>query len=204
MLLTDIHVRAFIGSTIKPYTHSVSKLRSDVFREYPYLAEPDLIRETEFLRKIASSKEAVGVLVFDNTTIVGASFGIPLVQMEEMNKPFQEKHLSADSYYFFTESVLLKHYRNRGIGHHFFDVREAHVIHLKKYRHICFSTPVRPENDPQRPSTYFPLDDFWRKRGYVPHPELKSRAAWKEVGETKATEKTMIFWIKDLQTTNMG
>ncbi|MBY0529092.1 MAG: hypothetical protein K2P51_02765 [Rhabdochlamydiaceae bacterium] len=198
MLLTDIHVRAFIGASIKTYIHSIAKLRSDVFREYPYLAEPDLIRETNILRRIASSKESVGVLVFDNTTIVGASFGMPLAILDELKKPFLDKHLNLDSYYFFSESVLLKHYRNRGIGHHFFDVREAHVVHLKKYQHICFCTPVRPENDPLRPESDFPLNDFWRKRGYIPHPELKCQLAWKEIGQAKPTDKWMTFWIKDL------
>ncbi len=198
MLLTDIHVRAFTGPSLKTYLHTVAKLRSDVFRDYPYLAEPDLLRETNFLRRIASSKESIGVLIFDNTTLVGASFGMPLALVDEVQKPFLDRHLNLNDYYLFTESVLLKPYRSRGIGHHFFDVREAHVQHLKKYTHICFCTPVKPENDPLRPEDDIPLNDFWRKRGYVQHPELFCRLQWKLIGQHKPSEQIMTFWMKEI------
>ena len=82
MLLTDIHVRSFTGSGLKPYLHSVAKLRMDVFREYPYFEEPDLDRETQTLRRVFSHRESIGVVIFDNTTIVGASIGYPLVLEE--------------------------------------------------------------------------------------------------------------------------
>jgi GNAT superfamily N-acetyltransferase len=198
MLLTDIHVRAFVGPALKTYLHSVAKLRCSVLREYPYLAEPDLFRETNYLRKLASCKESIGVLVFDNTTIIGASFGIPLTMLDEFKKPFTEKQLDPNNYYFFSESTLLKNYRGRGIGHHLFDMREAHVRHLKKYKHICFCMPISLEKDPRRPTDDMPLNDFWRKRGYVHYPDIRCQVFWKKIGESEPSENTMTFWIKDL------
>jgi GNAT superfamily N-acetyltransferase len=199
MLLTDIHVRSFTGTGLKSYLHSVAKLRMDVFREYPYFEEPDLDRETQTLRKVLSHRESIGVLIFDNTTIVGASVGYPLaIEEKSLLKPFKERRLDIDSYYAFGDSVLLKAYRGRGIGHHFFDAREAHVAHYKKYKHICFCFPEHSETDTDAPKDFIPLSDFWRKRGYILHPEMKCTLSWKTIGEAHLTEKNMIYWIKEL------
>ena len=170
MLMTDIHVRSFNGPVFKPYLHSVAKLRMEVFREYPYFEEPDLDREIQYLRKLCSSKESIGVLIFDNTTLVGVSLGCPLlIEETALLRPFKERGLDIESYFFFGDSTLLKAYRGRGIGHHFFDARETHVIHNKKFKHICFCVPESSEIDPRKPKDSISLLDFWRKRGYVQH-----------------------------------
>ncbi len=199
MLMTDIHVRSFTGSGLKPYIHSVAKLRMEVFKDYPCFEEPDLERETQYMRKIASNKESIGVLIFDNTTLVGVALGCPLsVEETALKRPFKDAHKDIDTYFFFGDSALLKQYRGRGIGHHFFDAREAHVIHLKKYKHICFCAPDSQEFDPRKPKDFIPLFDFWRKRGYIHHPEMKCYPVWKATGEAHPTEKELSFWIKDL------
>ena len=197
--MTDIHVRSFTGAGLKPYIHSVAKLRMEVFRDYPYFEEADLERETQYLKKLASCKESIGVLIFDNTTLVGASLGHPLnIEEDSVLRPFKDKKMDIDSFFFFGDSALLKHYRGRGIGHHFFDAREAHVHHYKKFKHICFCVLDCPEPDPQKPKDYIPLNDFWRKRGYIYYPDMKCHLSWKQIGEAHPTEKQMGFWIKDL------
>jgi GNAT superfamily N-acetyltransferase len=199
LLMTDIHIRSFTGTGLKPYLHSVAKLRIEVFREYPYFEEPDLDRETQFLKKLLSNKESIGVLIFDHTTLVGVSLGYPLsIEEPSLRRPFKERQLDVESYFFFGDSTLLKTYRGRGIGHHFFDAREAHVVHYKKFKHICFCVPDYLEVDPQRPKDFIPLHDFWRKRGYVQHSEIKCSLSWKMIGEVRLAEKQMVYWIKDL------
>lgn len=199
MLLTDIHIRSFTGSGLKPYLHSIAKLRMEVFKDYPYCEEPDLDREIHYLRKVFANKEAIGVLIFDNTTLVGASIGYPLsIEEPALLLPFQERHLHIDSYYFFADSTLLKQYRGRGMGHHFFDAREVHAAHNKKYKHVCFCVPDCPDRDPARPKDYIPLDDFWRKRGYVHHSEMKCLLPWKNCEDPTVIQKPFSFWIKDL------
>ncbi len=199
MLMTDIHVRSFTSSGLKPYLHSMAKLRMEVFKDFPYFEEPDLERETTYLRHICAEKETIGVLIFDNTTLVGASLGYPLRAEEPaVHQPFLEHHLNIDTYFHFGDSVLLKQYRGRGIGHHFFDAREIHVSHYKKYLHTCFCVPDRPDPDPHQPKDFILLYDFWRKRGYVHHPELQCHLSWKQIDEAHPSPKQMSFWIKDL------
>ena len=197
MLMTDIHVRSFTGSGLKPYLHSIAKLRTDVFKEYPYFEDSDLDRETQYLRKLSTNKEAIAVLIFDNTTLVGVSLGSPFViEDPALHQPFKESKLGVESYFYFGDSVLLKHYRGRGIGHHFFDAREAHVAHYKKFKHICFCVPDFPTQN--QPKDFVPLTDFWRKRGYVHHPEMKCCLSWKKIDDDHPTDHSMSFWVKDL------
>lgn len=198
-LMTDIHVRSFTGAHIKTYIHSIAKLLEEVFREYPYLKETNIEQQIKYIKDAAAHKEAIAVLIFDNTTLVGASIGLPLIaECKEIQHPFLERGLSIPSHYFFSASVLLKPYRGRGIGHHFFDVREAHVQHHKKYAHICFCVPLRPEEDPEKPDDYLKLDDFWRKRGYIHQPDLQCELPWTPVQTQRSENKPMTFWIKNL------
>lgn len=199
MPTSNIKIRTFTGTGIKTYLPTVARLRLEVFRDYPYLLDGSIQQETQYLKKFAGCKEAVLVVVFDGSEIVGASTGLPLEnEIDAIKKPFIEKKLDISSYFFFGESTLLKKYRGRGIGHHFFDEREAHVLKQKRYRHICFCSLVRPKEKYPIPGDYIPLDDFWKKRGYVQNPEITCTLTWKDLHKTRETPKPLTFWIKSL------
>ncbi len=199
LLMSDIHVRSFSGAGLKPYLHSLAKLRAEVFRDSPYFEEPDIHRETEYLKKVASCKDSIAILIFDGTTLVGSAIGTPL-SLEEaaVIKPFKDLELDIHTYYFLGESTLLKHYRGRGIGHHFFDARETHITHLQPFKHLCFCVQACCESPTHAHHEFVSLHDFWRKRGYVHHPELRCQLMRKKIDKTLPEEDQMSFWIKDL------
>jgi hypothetical protein len=197
--MSNIKIRAFTGSGIKTYIPSIAKLRIEVFKEYPFLYMGDMEYETRYLKKYTQCKEAIAVLIFDGAKIVGASTGLPLEdETEEVQKPFVDHGLNPSEYFYFGESILLQPYRGRGLGHHFFDLREAHAKHLKRFKHTCFCTVSRPKNHPRRPKDHMPLETFWKKRGYTEHPEFKCAIYWKDMDEDKESPKPMVFWTKDL------
>ncbi len=199
MLMTDITIRAFTGTHVRPYLSCIARLSAEIFQEYPYLCQSHERWELEFLEKYAESDDAIVVIVFDGSVIVGASTGIPLIEESGAYlKPFQEKRMPIDRYFHFGESFLLKPYRNRGIGHHFFDLREEHVEKSGKYDAICFCSVDHPEHDPLKPSNYRPLDDFWRKRGFTHHKELVCHLSWKNLHDNIETTKNLSYWIKEL------
>lgn len=198
LLMTDIHVRSFSGQGIRPYIHSIAKLRCEILKDYPYFEEPNPHGETAFLRKISMSPETVGVLIFDNTTLVGVSFGYPFsLEDPSLHTPFQEKGWDIGSCYFFGESTLLKPYRGRGIGHHFFDARESVALQCHHFQKIAFSAPTSLELTEERPSDFVPMHDFWRKRGYIHHPEMHVVVHKKKV-DNYPEETALSFWIKDI------
>ena len=99
--------------------------------------------------------------------------------------------------YYGAESVLLPEYRGQGIGHRFFDLREAFARSLGR-KWLAFCSVTRPDDHPLRPATYRTNDAFWRGRGYAPLPGVQAEFAWKDVGEAAETVKRLQFWMRRL------
>ena len=96
-----------------------------------------------------------------NGAIIGATTAAPLAgEAEEFRAPFEQAGMGLDTIFYFAESLLLPQYRGQGIGHKFFDLREAHARELDGYTHASFCSVVRPTDHPARPAEYLPLDGF--------------------------------------------
>ena len=111
--------------------------------------------------------------------------------------PFEGRGIDTASLFYFGESVLLPEYRGQGIGHAFFDHREAHARSCGSSA-THFAAVIRPEAHPDKPAGYVPLDGFWRKRGYAPLPGVITQLAWKEHGEASESLKPMQYWLRRL------
>ncbi len=93
--------------------------------------------------------------------------------------------------------MLLPAYRGRGLGHRFFDEREA-FARAGGFAWAAFCAVDRPAEHPRRPAGYVGLDRFWGKRGFVRRPDIVGHLAWRDVGDTGETAKPMVFWLKAL------
>jgi GNAT superfamily N-acetyltransferase len=93
--------------------------------------------------------------------------------------------------------VLLPSHRGRGIGHAFFDAREAHGRALGRTV-SCFCAVIRDAADPRRPPGHAPLDPFWRKRGYAPVEGAEGSYSWRELGAAAETAHPMRMWLRRL------
>lgn len=186
------------GEAVAPYLSDLARLRTSVFRDYPYLYEGSAGAESEYLAAYARSPRSVFVLALDGDTVVGASTGIPLLDDQmAFQLPFREKGLALDEVFYFGESVLLHAYRGQGLGHRFFDGREAHARALG-FRLAAFCAVERALDDPRRPADYRPNDAFWRKRGYQVQDDMFCRLSWKEPGGDAPTEHLLRFWLRPL------
>lgn len=193
-----MQTRVLTGPALDAALDDVAALRIAVFRDWPYLYEGSLDYERRYLDSYRSSPGAVVVGAFDGPRLVGAATGTPLEDhAEDFAAPFAPTGLPLDSVFYCAESVLLPAYRGRGLGHAFFDLREAHARALGR-RFSAFCAVIRPEDHPLKPKTYRPLDAFWRKRGYAPMPGVIAHFRWTDVGQTGETEKPLQFWGRPL------
>jgi GNAT superfamily N-acetyltransferase len=99
--------------------------------------------------------------------------------------------------YYCAESVLLPEYRGRGIGHAFFDAREAKARSLGR-KHMAFCSVKRPDDHPARPATFRTNDAFWRGRGYAPLEGVFAEFSWRDIGGHEETPKTLQVWFRTL------
>ena len=186
------------GADILPFIPEAARLRILVFREYPYLYDGTLEHEQKYLQTYSRSPGTVFVVARDGDRVVGVSTGMPLAQeTEEVQRPFLEAGIPVEEVYYFGESVLEPAYRGQGIGVGFMQAREAHARSLPGIRRAAFCGVVRPADHPQLPPDFVPLDEFWKRRGFV-RTTLQTEFSWKETGETMESPKAMAFWMKDL------
>ncbi|AHM59654.1 hypothetical protein D770_06955 [Flammeovirgaceae bacterium 311] len=187
------------GSEIKEVFDDLAALRIAVFRDYPYLYEGSVGYEKEYLQPYVQSVRSFLFAVYSEGKMVGATTCIPLRdETEEIRKPFEQAAYQLDSIFYFGESILLPHFRGMGLGHRFFDEREAHARSFGTYRKACFFSVERESNHPQKPVDYRPNDNFWEKRGYVKQPALHTTLSWPDIGQTVSTPKPLVCWMRDL------
>ncbi len=195
-----LHIEILTGGELTDQVvQALAGLRIEVFREWPYLYEGDQASEEEYLANYRTAQGAVVVAAKDDETFVGASTGMPLAEEHaEFIAPFPKLGYDPAEVFYCAESVLRKSYRGQGTGHRFFDAREAHARRLGGFRYVTFCGVVRPENHPQRPPDYLPLNAFWTKRGYAPVEGLVTKFPWKEIGKSEESLQTMQFWLREL------
>lgn len=184
------------GRAILPWLDDLAALRIRVFREFPYLYDGSLSYERGYLAEYAESEHALIVLALAGNKVVGCSTGLPLTEAApEFRQPFVDAGRDPAEVFYFGESVLDADFRGQGLGHRFFDEREAHAARLG-LKTTTFCAVRRPSDHPLRPDRYRPLDDFWRRRGYVRQPELVAKLAWKDLDQASETVKQLVFWLK--------
>jgi GNAT superfamily N-acetyltransferase len=174
----------------------LARLRIAVFRDFPYLYDGTVADEAEYLTDFFGSPDAVLVTARMGAAIVGAATASPMRdQGAEFRTRFTQAGFEPETLFYFGESVLLPEYRGRGIGHAFFDAREA-AARAHGARGATFASVIRPANHRARPADYRPLDAFWEARGYAPVPGLTVTMDWKEVGEHVACAKHLQVWMR--------
>lgn len=194
----SLRIERVRGSAIEPYLPDLAALRREVFREYPYLYEGSLEYERSYLQSYARSARGVLVLARDGGEVVGASTALPLAEHGEGLAPlFVDAGFDPERVFYFGESVLRRSLRGQGVGHAFFEQREA-VARELGFSLAAFCAVVRPEQHAARPVDYVPHDAFWAKRGFRRRAELLAHFSWRDLGETDETRKPMVFWLKEL------
>jgi GNAT superfamily N-acetyltransferase len=204
--IPGITVTPFVGEGILPVVDELAGLRIAVFRDWPYLYDGDRDYERDYLAAYAASPRSVCVVARTaEGEVVGASTGIPLADDgEAFHHAFLENGFALGEVFYFGESVLLAPWRGRGIGHAFFDAREAHARAAGGFRYAAFCSVRRDAGDPRAPSGYRGNDAFWRGRGYTPRPGMSCTLSWKERGAADATPHALDFWMRALDRAEAG
>ena len=192
-----ITTRTLTGDGLTAALADLARLRIAVFRDWPYLYDGDEAYERGYLRAYAAPG-AVVVAAMDGSRMVGAATGAPMEHhASDFAAAFAARPEPLEQIFYCAESVLLPEYRGHGLGHAFFDGREAQGRALGR-RWSAFCSVVRPDDHPARPAGYRPLDGLWRKRGYAPLPGVTAQFRWRDLGEAEETAKPLQFWMKPL------
>ena len=193
-----VTVETLTAAAIERTIPALARLRIAVFRHWPYLYDGDMAYEARYLARFAKAEDAVLIVARDGERIVGASTGAPLAHEDAaFRDPLARAGYDVATTFYLAESVLDPHYRGRGLGHRFFDAREAHARALGA-SHAAFCAVIRSDDHPARPDDPRDLHPFWRARGYAPVEGAIARFDWRDVGAGEETTKSLQFWSRSL------
>ncbi len=200
MPMAALRIETLSGACGTVLLPALARLRTGVFRDWPYLYDGNAAAEAEYLDPFVQSVRAGLVVAFDGDTVVGCATCLPLTDADEqISGPFVARGLDPAGYFYFGKSVLLPAYRGRGAGVAFFAAREAHALAVSDCAHATFCAVRRPDDHPLRPAGAGTLHGFWRRRGYAPVSGLACRMRWKQVDSDGEVENTLDFWARRLR-----
>jgi GNAT superfamily N-acetyltransferase len=198
MTAAPIRVEVLTGAALEAALEDVARLRIKVFRDWPYLYDGDLVYERNYLQTYRDSAGAVLVGAFDGNHLIGAATGTPMEDhADDFASAFAARSEDLSQIFYCAESVLLPDYRGHGIGHRFFDLREAHARALGCAT-SSFCAVRRPTDHPMRPENARDLGPFWRGRGYQPLEGAVVQYDWTDLGDNQQSSKPLQVWVKDL------
>lgn len=172
----------------------LARLRIAIFREWPYLYDGTLDYEERYLSHFLDGPDAVLIVARDDDDIVGVATASSIARQDEvLRKPFEDAGYAIATLSYFGESVLLPSYRGKGIGHAFFDHREA-AARKAGFTQSCFCGVVRPADHPLRPQGARDLVPFWRARGYERLDGMVAHYDWKDIDQPHESRHPMQFW----------
>lgn len=193
-----VAVRALTGADLETVLPDLARLRMQVFREWPYLYAGSFDYEHRYLQSYCDSAGAILIGAFDGAQLIGAATGTSLEEHEDdFAQPMRGQGVDVERVFYCAESVLLPEYRGKGLGHQFFDMREAHARDLGR-DYSMFCAVIRPEDHPLRPKFARSLAPFWKGRGYAPVKNGIAHFGWTDLGETQESQKPMQVWMKSL------
>ena len=189
-------IKPLSGDALKHTLGDLAQMRISVFHDWPYLYDGSMEYEAKYLQRYAETDGALLVGAYGGAQLVGAAPGEPLGdEYEAFQQPLRARGYDPEKIFYLAESVLAPTYRGRGIGHRFFDEREAHAQKLG-FAEAVFCGVIRPDDHPMRPADYRPLDPFWMKRGYRKLDGVIVSFPWQDIGEWSETEKPMQVWYR--------
>ncbi|TRD22617.1 GNAT family N-acetyltransferase [Palleronia caenipelagi] len=185
------------GAAISSAIEDLARLRTEVFRDWPYLYDGDPANESKYLRSYRNTPNAILIAAMDGDRVVGCATGMPLSHHQDARDlPLTDLGLRLEDVFYCAESVLLPEYRGRGLGHVFFDRREAHAKALG-FKTALFCAVERPDSHPARPQNARSLAPFWKGRGYTPRDAFV-RMHWTDLGDNGPSKKQLRVWTHDL------
>lgn len=194
-----VRVETRAGADAAPFFDDLARLRIEVFRDWPYLYDGDADYERRYLATYAQAPDSLFVLAIAGGRVVGVSTAVPLDQeAPAISAPWRAAGVDPATVFYFGESVLLPAWRGHGIGHRFFDAREAQARRLGRFACTSFCAVERADDDPRRPPGHRSLEAFWTARGYRRHGGLTCRMDWREVGGANEVPHALAFWSRPL------
>lgn len=188
---------------IAPYLPFVAEQRINAYREYPYLYAGKMEEEIVYLEWFSQLKHSAIVIAFYNDEPVGFIAGTALTAFDAHFQGsidlFKNAGLPFDTYYYFSDAIVLPEHRNKSLVSTMAQMIEEHA-EILGYTATCFVCESH-ESHPLKPENYKNLDNLFKRNGYS-KTDLVVTYHWQTRnldGSTQEQNHAMNYWVKNLQ-----
>lgn len=200
----NITITLYLGVDVLRFIDVVSKMRIEIFREFPYLYEGNLNYEMDYMVGYARHPEAtLAVATTPAGEIVGVSTGIPLASdspiVKEVKEAFDRRGIISGQYYYFGEVLVLPQYRGRHLVSRMYKAQEDFAA-SKGYQYASILTVIRDGDHPLKPRDYHSHDNMWQHLGFFRN-NLNISFHWPTIqpdARVVDEDNPMEFWVKNL------
>jgi len=198
---SDLQFISLRGSDITAWIPEIARLRMEVFKDFPYYYDGTMDYEVQYLSRYGQSPDAFIFLVRDpkEQVLIGMTSCNRLLHEDDVfKKPLVAFGLNPERTFYFGESILLKEYRRRKLGHLFFEKREEFSRSFNNIETLCFCAIDTSTFPPERNYDQSALYALWDKQQFKKIENLSVMLSWKTHFETIESEKKCDFWLKKL------
>lgn len=194
-----LHVEAYKGQEIAPYSKDIVQLSNTLFKGYPYFYNGNDGEYTEHLQSYAQSKNGIISIAFDGDKIVGVATGIPLSEAwDKYQKPFQQRGDDVKKIYYLGELLVLPEYTGKGLGQQM--AKEVEKFAKEKgFQTITAQVIDEKSLKEPAPTGHYSMTNVLQKLGYQERPEINMESMWTNVNADKETSHKMVYWTKSLK-----
>lgn len=204
-----VTIEVYVGKDSLDYIETISKLRIEIFKEYPYLYKGDLAYENNYMQGYTQDKRAMIVIAKVDGVLAGVSTGIPLISDSEIvadaKKCFSQQDVEIGDYYYYGEVIVLPEFRGMSLTTKLYEAQNE-LVKSWGYKHVCILTVVREPDHPLKPNNYVSKDKMWEHLGFF-RRKLTVDYHWPTIQPDKSVQNvnnTLEFWAKDLDVLEPG
>ncbi len=195
-MLPTIHIKTFQGAEVTPYTQEMIALCTMIYREYPHLYDDDSVYPS-YVESFVNNPHALICIAFDGENAVGLAVGMPANETSKLFKqPLLKNAYDLSTIFYLEVFGLNAKYLGQGIEEAMFE-KIAHFA-SKNFKTIALSEFDDSSDISRRPKGYIPRENFWKQLGFIAHPAIKFRLAWKNINENERTAHFAVYWLKSL------
>lgn len=192
----EIQIKTFRGEEITPYTKEFIQIVDQIYREYPYLYNGDDKEYEDYLASYSKTKEAMICFAFEGKEVIGIAAGMPMsMTRKSYQKPLLANSYKLDSLFYLGEFGLKPEYHGKGIEEKMYQEIENFALAGQFKELFLFEVE---SSKPVAKKSYIPQNDFWKKNGFIRHPELNFVINWVNINEKFESPHLAIYWIKKL------
>jgi GNAT superfamily N-acetyltransferase len=201
----------FKNTAVHTYLTHVGRMRSKLYKGFPYLYDATIDPEKEDVSSYKNSPDTIMVAAFAGDEFVGFTIGLPLKDFnssctleEEValaTEKFKNVGVNLNTCFYLGEILVEPEYQNKGVEEALYKSLEQEVKATNAYTSISLIHMDRGDSHPLKPKAFIdPEKTIMENNDFIKtgHTVTYSWNTLQPDGSPRLQDNAMDFWVKNL------